>query len=500
MFSFASYGNDDLLLGQKLKIENLKYSGKTDDINTENGIDPDTYIIGQGDQFTIYAINSPSVIFSGQVTQEADLFIPDVGLIKVGPLSLTDAKGIINKSLQNLLKGKIEYYISLSKVKSSTVFISGSVINPGTYTLRGNHRLLDAINKANMDTSVLNRPNSNIREIELISKDTTKIDLYQYLCNNDLSNNPYVYPGQKIFVPYKNERAILVGPITNQFQGDVPIKKDESLRSLLGLCSFDKSADTNCIYVKRSKSGEVIKTSFDQSSQITLNDLDIVTVCKKENYPQIEMVSVVGEVQRPGDYAINYGNTTIGQIMSIAGGINETGDSKRTCIIRRKIFPSENISKTSNISSISLRPELSTGLSRMSSFKDYSILSIRENDSNLLVNKGDTIYVPKKEFFVYVSGNVIRPGAIEYDESKDFNYYIKKAGGLSRFADKKSAFVVTVYLNSIVNIKGTKFLSSGDIIVIPEKQQYRYWSVVLLPLVTALLTSVSLFWTIYNSN
>jgi polysaccharide biosynthesis/export protein len=498
-----AYGITEYPIDQR-SIESFKNSKNNTELVTENGIDQDQYIIGQGDQFTIYAINSAAVVYIGQVTQESDVFIPDVGLIKVGQVSLKNAKDIINQKLQNSLRGKnIEWYISLSKVKSANISLSGSVANPGTYSLRGNFRLLDAINKANRDTYLLNTPNSancNIREIELIDKDTLKIDLYQFLYKNDLLNNPYVFPGQKIFVPYLNQKVFIIGPISNNVLGEVPIKKNESLRSLLELCVFNNSADTSMIYVKKGISGENIKTSFGLSSQIILGDQDIITVCKKADYPKLQMVSVRGEAQRPGEYAINHEKTTFSQMLSLAGGVDEAGDYQRACIIRRKNAPNENISKSINVSTISLKPELLTGLSRMSSFKDYTVISIKESNSNTLLCEGDIIYIPKKDNFVYVSGNVARCGAIEYEPSKEYSYYIKKAGGLTKGADRKNAFIVTLYIDDVMTIKGTKFLSSGDIIVVPEKKQYQFWSVVLLPFVTALLTSVSLFWTIYNSS
>jgi protein involved in polysaccharide export with SLBB domain len=501
LLSAQSFSQTPSFLNQQIKLEKFKVPEKEELITTENGIDPDTYIIGQGDQFTAYAFNSQSIVFTGQVTLESDIFIPEVGLIKVGPVSLNKAKEIINNKLIEILKSKnTEFYISLTKLKSATFSISGSVVNSGTYTIRGNYRISDAIRKANVDTAFLDVPNTNLREVMLYTgKDTSKIDFFQYLFKNDLSSNPYVYPGVNIFIPFVTKRIKISGPITNGLVGEIPIKNGENLASILNLCLFDESADTSLILIKHAKSGEIVQTSYGKSTDIILEDFDQITISSKTEYPIFQSVTLKGEVVRPGDYMINNQSTSFKELLKLSGGITRNADYERAIVLRKKTNPTENIAETIKASQVSLNPEIQTSIMRLSFLKDYTVLHIKQISDSILLRESDIVYIPKKDPFVYVSGNVANPGAIRFVKGMTYKDCIYKSGGLLKSADKSKCYLLTIYPENIVDIKGTNNLVEGDIIVIPEKQRYKTFSQIIMPIVSAVLTSVSLFWTIYNN-
>ncbi len=125
----------------------------------------------------------------------------------------------------------------------------------------------------------------NLREVLLINcNDTTILDLYDFLYKNNLMANPYLSPGQNIFVSYKTSKIRLDGPIINGLTGEMPIRKNESLKSILDLCIFDESADKSSILVKKAVTEEIIQTDYDHSDTIILEDFDQVTVLKKPLY------------------------------------------------------------------------------------------------------------------------------------------------------------------------------------------------------------------------
>jgi protein involved in polysaccharide export with SLBB domain len=483
-------------------LDKIKLPDKDETVVEDNGINPDTYIIGHGDQLTAYAINSPAVIFIGQVTLEADVFIPEVGLIKVGPKTLTETIEIINRKLIETVKGKnVEFFTSLTKIKSPTFTIGGSVLKPGTYTMRGKYRIFDAIEKANADSNIRSIPNVNLREVLLINcNDTTILDLYDFLYKNNLMANPYLYPGQNIFVSYKTSKIRLDGPIINGLTGEMPIRKNESLKSILDLCIFDESADKSSILVKKAVTEEIIQTDYDHSDTIILEDFDQVTVLKKPLYPLFQTVAIRGEISRPGNYSINNKKTTLKNLMEMAGGITGNADFKRSCIIRRKNNPGENLTSINPSISLSIYPEIQTSLRKMNSLKDYSILRLDSEQDSVLLLEDDIIYIPKTDPNVYVSGNVSLPGVVGFSNTKTINEYIKAAGGLANGGDKSNAYVLTVYPENIMVIKDRKKIEPGDIIVVPEKQKYRIFSTVFIPILSAVLTTISTAWMIYSNS
>jgi protein involved in polysaccharide export with SLBB domain len=497
------YAQLNPFLQPKIMLEKLKFPEKEEEILPENGIDPETYIIGQGDQFTAYAINSPTVVFVGQVTLESDVFIQEIGLIKVGPITLNKAKEIINKRLIETVKGKnVEFFISLTKIKSATFTIGGCVLKPGTYSVRGKYRVFDAIEKANVDSNFFSVPNVNLREVFLINNgDTLIIDLYEYLFKNNLLSNPYVFPGQNINVSFKTSKIRIDGPITNGLVGEVPIKKNETLKSILNLCVFDESADTGSILVKKANTGGIIETNYASSGSIILEDCDQITILKKPSYPVFQSVIIKGEISRPGNYSINNKETTLKQVLALAGGVTKYADFKRACIIRRKNNPTENSTALVNPSiPMSINPEIQTSIRKMGSFKDYSVLRFKSENDSILLIEDDVIYIPRNERYVYVSGNVGLPGVIEFSKDMSVSDCIKAAGGLSNSGDNSKVYVVTVYPENIMIMKDRNKIEPGDIIVVPEKQKYRVFSTVFMPILSTVLSTISLAWMIYSSS
>lgn len=503
IFVFSiSYSQLNPFIQQKLMLDKIKFPEKEEELLPDNGIDPETYIIGQGDQFTAYAINTPSVVFVGQVTFESDVFIQEIGLIKVGPVNLNKAKEIIYKRLLETVKGKnVDFFITLTRMKSSTFSIGGCVFKPGTYTMRGKYRVFDAIEKANEDTNFLRIPNSNLREVFIVSgKDTLNVDLYEFLYKNNMLSNPYVYPGHNVYVSFKTSKVKIDGPIRNGILGEIPLKKNETLKSILNLCVFDASADTDAIILKKAKDQSIIQTSYSQSDAIILEDCDQITILKKSSYPVFQAVSIRGEVSRPGSYSISKKGTALKQILETAGGVTEYADLDRACILRRKTDPGENLAGAiSPAISLSINPEMQASLRKMGSFKDYSVLRFNGKNDSIILVEDDLIFIPKRENSVYVSGNVGLPGLVKFTKGMELADCIKSAGNVTSYGSKSSAYVVTVYPENIMVIKDKNNIEPGDIIVVPEKQRYKFFSTVFLPLLSSVLTTVSIAWMIYDS-
>jgi len=102
------------------------------------------------------------------------------------------------------------------------------------------------------------------------------------------------------------------------------------------------------------------------------------------------------------------------------------------------------------------------------------ILSNKTSKSDLILEQGDIIYVPRQKQTIKVLGQVLFPTMVNFDPNFKLNDYIINAGGFTDNANKNNIFVV--YSNS--NVKGVKkvlFFRSypkiepGCQIIIPEK-------------------------------
>jgi hypothetical protein len=107
-----------------------------------------------------------------------------------------------------------------------------------------------------------------------------------------------------------------------------------------------------------------------------------------------------------------------------------------------------------------------------------TILNKPGSNTDLIMEDGDVLRIPKQEQIVRVNGQVLYPSAVVFDKHKSFKDYVLNAGGYAPDALKRGAYIA--YPNGTV--KGTgKFLffnnhpevKPGSEIYVPKKPQRR---------------------------
>ncbi|RCH55902.1 capsule biosynthesis protein [Mucilaginibacter hurinus] len=223
---------------------------------------------------------------------------------------------------------------------------------------------------------------------------------------------------------------------------------------------------------KNSMISQVFTVNLDPQLKADVNfklrPYDIVSVYSLPGYETQRTVKVEGEVLYPGYYTIQRKNEKISDVLARAGGLTASADPDGGSLKRTNLFGAD---KESIIDTVELQKERLERLTRLSgtykdttSAKDLRIKNeyvgidlrgILENpgkDTDLLMEDGDILRIPKQQQVVRVNGEVLYPSAVVYDKSESMRGYVLSAGGYSPDADKRHAYVV--YPNGTV--KGTK--------------------------------------------
>ena len=58
------------------------------------------------------------------------------------------------------------------------------------------------------------------------------------------------------------------------------------------------------------------------------------------------------------------------------------------------------------------------------------------------IKEGDELFVPEKNYVVYVYGEISSEGAVMFSENKDVEYFVEKSGGYKKFADNESIYIL----------------------------------------------------------
>jgi protein involved in polysaccharide export with SLBB domain len=228
---------------------------------------------------------------------------------------------------------------------------------------------------------------------------------------------------------------------------------------------------------KNSKVAQVFSVDVDPelkniAAGFRLKPYDIVSVYTLPGYETQKTVKVEGEVLYPGYYTIEKKSEKISDIIARAGGLSAAADAEGGTLKRDNIAIlgiDKNKTDTTGIAQervdrlkrLKETYKDSTNNQNLQLRNDYvgidlkAILATPGTSTDLIVEDGDIIRIPKQEQVVRVNGEVLYPSAIVFDKGKSFRGYILNAGGFSPEALRSRAYIV--YPNGTV--KGTgKFL------------------------------------------
>jgi len=349
----------------------------------------------------------------------------------------------------------------------------------------------------------------SLREIKLIrsSGETLILDIQKFRLNGDFSNNPYLRNDDVIVFPTNDiERNFFTveGAVNNP--GKFYFVEGDNLQDAIELAGGINKAFENVEQVdiyRLSYDGQqmnVVKSNVNEN--IPLKRGDRIVVVADETQKKEYSVLVVGEVYLPGRIPITKNNTTLDEVIKMAGGLRETASLKRA-----RLYSGNSAKLLLELQfglDLKQRPELFNAElnERFLLFEDmlmYRMSNITEEDSNYffienqlrilsegssfnlvdlsnpeselknyIVHDGDILLIPQKKKTVFVFGQVARPGHVEYKEGYDYTYYIEKAGGFGEYSEDDVMIIKGDTRNWIPADRDDVVIEEGDYIWVPK--------------------------------
>ncbi len=303
---------------------------------------------------------------------------------------------------------------------------------------------------------------------------------------------------------------------------------------------LQESANLNDIEIARrledSDSGtlsDIITTSINPDLSFNPNALflkpfDQVIVRKRANFTMQRLVSVEGQVNSPGIFAIQTSVDRISDLIKRAGGINQFAYTKGATLIRKTEFfiteseqarrqknlealrellkenppnpeaqeellirlfrdlPKEKVEKKDSTANNAKRESLdqiaaeTPGLAvkiketEAVAINLEKILANPGSEEDLLLEEGDILNVPKLLQTVRMRGDVVYPTTLRHEQGRGLRFYINGAGGFDRRANRKQTYVV--YANGAVKrtkgffgVRSYPAVEPGAEVIIPSK-------------------------------
>ena len=393
-----------------------------------------------------------------------------------------------------------------------SVTIGGSFIVTGTFQASPMERIDNLVtriyNSAKVpylsqvrDLRTFNQINEQFEEYPLrgiklkrFSGEVIEIDLLKFRLTGNFKYNPYLENDDVIIFPANDIETNFI-----EISGAINVESPYTFQFVEG----DKLSDAilfaqgiNTAY-ERVDSAEISRLSYDGKTEEKIfvkisDDYDLeagdrIRILAKTTDKKAYSVEVRGEVNKEGIIYITKDNTTVAEVIEKVGGFKPTADLNRAELIRSITFlnsPNSNretemmlMQRMANIDiedSLTFLTDNRLRLSRGSSVVDFTKIDDPNSpDANFIVKDGDVIYVPEQQKLVYVFGQVLTPGYIEFKEGEGYQYYINQAGGISKFARGEIYLIKGKTRSWIELVEDTQeVVEEGDFIWVP-KEPYR---------------------------
>ena len=385
------------------------------------------------------------------------------------------------------------------------VEIKGAVYRPGSYAIGRDIRTVrDLILKADglleeafTNRGVLHRENPD-RKLEIISVNTkgildgTEPDIA--LQKNDALFIPSIYDLEakgtleingEVFAPgifpfaantKLEDLIIMAGGLT---EAASTVRVDVT-RRFTDNKSTKKRKEISETYTFSVKDGFVIEGE----QGFILEPYDQVFVRRSPGYTPKINVTINGEVEFEGNYALNERNERLSDVIKQAGGLTEFAYLEGARLERQLTYEEYLQAKELMAMVVSnnkvdgndsiIVPEVTRTYP-----VGINLVEIMKNPHSAIdpvLHDGDVIIIPQLMTTVSISGSVRKPNSIVYDPKKDLKDYISEAGGYAERARKSGTFIL--YPNGHIKELGrnasAKNIIGGSKIIVPQKAKSQW--------------------------
>ncbi len=459
---------------------------------TDNMAISSEYILGPGDKLEITLYGNEELKFKGFISREGIINIPSLGPINFTGMAFKDASKFLTEKVNNELIGT-SAFLSLSELRSISVYVLGQAYKPGKYTISG----LSSLSNALFISGGVNEVGS-LRNIELRRNNTDlgTYDLYELILKGSLESDIQLRDGDVIFIPFIKNKVKIGGSfnrpdlyefIEGEDLGDAIFlaggyKSDVLEKSVVELSSVDRAL---------SKRITETYSINDLDLETKLSDGDFINI--SGNYGlEVETIEVSGAIMKPGEYTINPGDTIL-DIINRAGGYTEDSYSEGAVYTRLGVAKeqkesfermAEELEKTlvtivqdatttgGSITEFSLSPisSLITKLRELEPIGRQTVeldqIKLREDPYvNFEVRDGDKVFIPRRPNSVSVVGEVLNSQTLRYAPGNTIDDYLSQSGGLTDQADPDKIFIISP--NGQANLVKKKIFSASDYSIIP---------------------------------
>ena len=397
------------------------------------------------------------------------------------------------------------------------IYLAGHVFRPGKYPYHDGMSVNDLLRSYQ---DVMPEPADYAEVIRLQPPDfrpsTIRFNLSEILSGDaPISLQPFDLI--RVFSRYEVDppKVAIYGEVLRP--GAYPMSNGMTVAGLVNMAggfkrsAYRESADLSSYVIQDGKKVRTEEKSIplnevlegDKSADVLLKPGDVLSIRQLTGWKDIgASVAIKGEVAHVGIYGIGEGER-LSSVLKRAGGfrgtaypagavldrveVRQLGEKTRLELIRRiesttaDFKPGLAMAQDQTATLQAMQQQRQDILNSLRRYHASGRLVIaigadiekwENTPADVEMRAGDTVVIPKRPDFVFISGQVFNSSAITYSPGKDAGWYLKQSGGPTQTANKKSIFVIRANGSVIGRWEGGVLgttLQPGDSIVVPEK-------------------------------
>lgn len=453
---------------------------------------PPEYLVQVGDEVVVALWGSVVADLRATVDRSGRISLPRIGSVMLAGVRYGDLPDVISRRVAAVYKN-FNLSVTLGQLRGQRVYVTGFVQKPGAVTVNALSTVTAAVLAADGPSTA-----GSLRNIELRrrGKLVSRLDLYDLLLRGDREADMLLQPGDVVHVGPVGPLVALVGSVNQP--AIYEMKPKETLADVLLMAGgFAAVADTNRMTLERldERAGSrIAELSLPQDGMQPLRNADVLRAFSAVSAQmpvarQNKRVRIDGEVRRPGEFVLPPASTLLDALLA-AGGLTEEAYLYGSEFNRQSVREQQQLNYERALRDLETDFTRSNSTQRIASAEDSAassernaaaarliarlrlvkptgrvVLQLMPGGSTLpalVLEDGDTLYVPPRPVTVGVFGSVFNPGSYLYDSPRTVEDYLRLAGGPTRGADKGSAFMVRADGTVISGLQSSSWFGIGE--------------------------------------
>lgn len=442
----------------------------------------DNYLVAAGDKINIWLWGAVSYSNVVTVDNQGNIFIPEVGPIKVLGTRASQINQLVTKKIKQVYTTNVNVYVNLLTATPVSVFLSGPVVRPGQYAGMASDSILYFLKRA----GGIDSERGSYREIQVLrnGKTIANVDLYDFMQSGTMPKISFK-DGDVILVEPQKAAITVSGGARNPFRFE--LENTSELGEQLAAYAKPLAKVSHVGIVGNRSDGPFSRyITYQEFQKFELQDGDKV-IFNDDLHAQVIDVQVSGSYLGPSYFAVTK-STKLHDLLNNIPIDPTLADYQSIYVLRdsvaqkQKEMIDESLDRLER--SIFTAPASSDGEAAIRAKEAEMVLQFTERArkiqplgkvivsddgrvANILLEQGDQIVIPNKTDLIQVGGEVLMPQALVYNPEATIDDYIAWAGGFTDRAEDQRIAVVRA--NGLVEFDTRNPLKKGDqILVLPK--------------------------------